>query len=362
MTRWIYRIISAAALPGLVTVSVLGTPPAVAQEEAAPTAAEDGPGPLDIATEVPPRPVKDGKGVLTFQLENDLFTGTDRHYTNGVRLSYLSAEDSVPDWIERPARALPLFPDEGNLRVAYAIGQNMYTPEDITVAAPQPDDRPWAGFTYGSIGLVNDAGDRLDRLELTLGVVGPASQAEESQKLVHRIIGSDKPEGWDNQLHNEPIINLAYDRTWRSWAESEYLGLEVDATPHVGGVLGNAFTYASTGIMFRVGDALPADYGPPLIRPSLPGSDFFVPQQTFGWYVFGGLEGRVVARNIFLDGNTFRDSPSVDRNWLVGEMQAGVAVTVDGVRLAYTHVFRTEEYDEQEAPDQFGAFSVSLRF
>ncbi|WP_404381505.1 lipid A deacylase LpxR family protein [Caenispirillum salinarum] len=355
----------ALALPALAAV------PAAAQEQPSPPRPGVKPDPLapgepaipgGINTEVRPRVVKDNKGIVTFQLENDLFTGTDRHYTNGVRLSYLSAENAVPDWVENAARPLPFFADEGNLRVSYALGQTMFTPEDITIAAPQPDERPWAGFTWGAIGLTNDAGSRLDNLELILGIVGPASQADDTQKLVHDIIKTTDPEGWDNQLHNEPVVNLSYKRTWRGWVESQALGLEVDAAPYVGGALGNAFTHGNVGLTVRFGDDLPADYGPPRIRPTLPGSDFFVPQQDFGWYVFAGMEGRLVARNIFLDGNTFRDSPSVEKNLLVGELQAGVAVTIGEVRLAYTHVVRSREYEGQDDLDRFGALSLSLRF
>lgn len=157
-------------------------------------------------------------------------------------------------------------------------------------------------------------------------------------------------------------MNLSYKRSWRSWIESEALGLELDATPYVGGALGNAFTHVNSGVVLRFGDDLPADYGPPRIRPTLPGSDFFIPQQTFGWYIFAGIDGRVVGRNIFLDGNTFRDSPSVDKKWLVGEVTAGVAMTIGGVRVAYTHVIRSREYEGQDENDRFGALSVSLRF
>ena len=37
-------------------------------------------------------------GVFGIQVENDLFGGnSDRHYTHGLRLSWLSAEGGVPD-------------------------------------------------------------------------------------------------------------------------------------------------------------------------------------------------------------------------------------------------------------------------
>ena len=69
-----------------------------------------------------------------------------------------------------------------------------------------------------------------------------------------------------------------------------------------------------------------------------------------------------VARNIFLDGNTFSDSHSVDKKLLVGSATAGLAVAWKGARIALTHVWRTKEFDGQDQPDRFGSLSVSVRF
>jgi hypothetical protein len=141
------------------------------------------------------------------------------------------------------------------------------------------------------------------------------------------------------------------------------LGVPFDLTPHAGGALGNVFTYANAGVMLRYGKDLPLDYGPPRIQPSVPGSGFFIPQHGFGWYLFSGIEGRVVARNIFLDGNTFRDSRSVDKEPLVGDLQFGIVITWRDLRLSYTHVLRTREFKSQgDRRDDFGALSLSLQF
>src|SRR3546814_8870959 len=104
--------------------------------------------------------------------------------------------------------------------------------------------------------------------------------------------------------------------------------LGVDVTPHLGAALGNVYTYGAGGLTLRFGEDLPDDYGPPRIRPALPGSDYFRPTDDFGWYFFAGAEGRIVARNIFLDGNTFKDSHSVDKRPLVADLQAGIAVNL----------------------------------
>ena len=98
------------------------------------------------------------------------------------------------------------------------------------------------------------------------------------------------------------------------------------------------------------------------IQPSVPGLGFFVPADQFAWYLFAGFEGRAVARNIFLDGNTFHDSRSVDKELLVGDLQGGIVLTWRGVRLTYTHVLRSPEFDGQDDSEQFGSVSLSVGF
>jgi hypothetical protein len=116
--------------------------------------------------------------------------------------------------------------------------------------------------------------------------------------------------------------------------------------------------------MARVGFNLPDDFGPPRIDPSLPGSYYFEPRKkgALGGYFFVGVDGRAVAHNIFLDGNTWQDSRHVDKIILVGDLEYGAAVTWNRFRLAYTHVFRTREFKTQRGADQFGALSLSVRF
>lgn len=317
---------------------------------------------LVLADDEVTRPNTDYSGSFTLAWENDIFSGHDDNYTNGVRLAWLSAENSTPGMIENIAKALPIFSADGHKRWGIEVGQNMYTPQDITIAAPQPNDRPWAGWTYASVNMLTDTGKELDNLVLTVGMVGPASGAAETQEFIHDTFGADTPEGWGNQLKNEPGIILTYEHKWRSLYEFSPFGFGFDVTPSAGGSVGNVYTHASAGLTARLGYDLPADYGPPLIRPNLPGSDFFVPSKRLGWYLFAGVEGRAVAQNIFLDGNTWRDSPSVEKKPWVGGAQAGIAFTYGDTRVAYTHILRTEEFYGQPRADEFGAVTLSWRF
>ena len=302
-------------------------------------------------------------GTLSVVLENDVFYGMDRHYTNGLMLSWVPGRDApTPEWLMMLARLMPWFPEQGEIRHGYAFGQSMFTPRDITIANPPLRDRPYAGWLYGTIELGVQSGRQRDQFGMTFGMVGPASLAGQTQKFVHRVLPGNEPQGWDTQLGNEPGIVATYQRSWRGVATSALSGAPLDFTPHIGAALGNVFTYGNAGVTMRYGKRLPNDYGPPRVQPGLAGFGDFSPVSGFGWYMFAGIEGRAVARNIFLDGNTFRDSRGVDKKHLVGDLQFGIVLDWPDMRLSYTHVLRTREFQTQECEDNFGSFSLSVKF
>jgi len=306
--------------------------------------------------------VEDDKGIFTFAVENDLFTGKDLGYTNGIRFSYVSSEESMPSYIRKASNYLPLLNKEGKKRISIAAGQSMYTPRNIRSDQFQEHDFLYAGWLYGSLGIISDTGSSYDNVVLTLGMVGPASRAEQTQKFVHHNVpGSAQPQGWNYQLKNEPGINFAYERKWRNLLEKKAFGVGVDLIPHVGTNLGNVYTNAAVGATFRLGYDLPADYGPPRIRPNLAGSDFFIPTKKLGGYLFTTVEMRAVARNIFLDGNSFQGGPSLDKRVMVQVLQYGATIIFKDARITYSNVLTSKEFKGQKNGTEFGALTFSLR-
>jgi hypothetical protein len=314
--------------------------------------------------------------ITSFQVENDRIAGTDRNYTNGLRLSLLFPEVGEGCWgeqerfaprgeLESWARSVPFPNPLPKRRWKMALGHSIFTPEDTDAEELIEDDRPYAGWLYLGFGVVTHDEEfrNYEALNLDIGVVGPLAQGEFVQNEFHRVINVAEADGWDNQLENEPGVMLSYERKWKLRAPGELLGLQFDFLPHLGATVGNVMTYAAAGSTFRVGAGLPdQDFGPPRIRPSVPGSDFFTREDEIGWYLFGGGEARAVARNIFLDGNTVADSHSVAKNNLVYEVQGGVAVSYDRARLVFTTVLRSPEEENDERYDLFGALTLGLRF
>jgi lipid A 3-O-deacylase len=324
-----------------------------------------------LLSAAPPAAVRadDGQRVSAIEENDSLFFNSDKHYTQGLRLGWLGPDVARDNEWNEPFDALggflPVFgtgEGERSRRYALSFGQSFFTPKVLTANPPDPNDRPYAGWLYLGADLLQDTDRKmLEHLELQVGVVGPAALGKPVQKEWHDIIGATEPKGWDAQLHDEPGLVLSYERKWRfTLAEDDAIG--IDVIPELGASLGNVFTYGEGGGMLRFGRNLQADYGPARMRPALSGTDYFNRDYLdgdFGLYGFLGAQGRAVARNIFLDGNSFRSSPSVDKEPVVADLQAGVSLFwLSGARLDAAVVYRTREFEGQNHGDMFGIVSL----
>ncbi len=309
--------------------------------------------------------------------ENDsLYFHTDKHYTQGLRLSFLSPPIEPGNWVNEffdAAGAIPtVFANDGEntRRTAFFLGQSIFTPKNIDIKPPDPHDRPYGGWLYVGASFLQETGNQLENLEFDLGVVGPAALGKEVQNDWHQFIGIHQAKGWSSQIQNEPGLVISYERLWR--VPVPFLGQigadgvenGVDIVPQIGGSVGNVFTYGEAGGLLRIGRHLEADYGPVRIRPALSGTDYFNPAHLgddVGYYLFLGAQGRVVGRNIFLDGNSFRQSPSVARKIFVADLEGGISVFwASRIRLNFSVVRRTEEFEGQRTPDVIGTAALAF--
>ncbi len=303
---------------------------------------------------------------LSFVWENDVFGGTDSNYSNGVMLSLTTSPRDKPFVIGPLSNAVADQPwmSDRRWRTTYAVGHSIFTPEDISTAVPDPQQRPYAGFAYASTTLTGESPNKkfIDSAQLVVGLVGDVAGGEWVQSEFHQLVNGVSPQGWRFQLKDEIAFTTRFEHLQRVALHTDG-PLEWDAFINGGVAVGTLETSGTIGGMVRIGDDLEADYGgPPRVRPALSGANFFSGSGSWGWYLFAGIEGRVVAHDLFLDGNTYRDSRSVDRDWFVYDGQVGVAVRSGRARLAFTFVHRSEEFDTQTGPQRFGAGSLSWRF
>lgn len=276
----------------------------------------------------------------TFKFDDDILKipglkNYDKNYTDGYELSD-EREDNK-----------------------YYIGQLAYTPGHKQLSVPQPDDRPYAGYAYAGWKANYVRSQNIqDTFGIQLGIVGPHSYAGRVQKEFHKLIGQKVPKGWGTQLHDEPQLMAIAERKFR-FPVNKY----IDFIDTIGANLGTPFTQAYAGPLLRVGYNLPLSFNssdPIFPRVAHPGET--PPKPTSSLYGFAGVYGRAVAANVFLDGNSWHDSASIDKNIFVGEGRLGIAGEYKGYRLGYTYVVLLEEYKGENNGMDFGEIMFSKDF
>ena len=309
---------------------------------------------------------------VTLMEENDTVVRTDRHYTQGLKITCLASEkpETNEGWVARTGRWLPQTGFEPEtVRWGISLGQNIYTPSDISVATLMENDRPYAGFLYTSFSVqrrtyLPEHYAQMDHWQAVFGVIGAASFAEEAQNTVHRLRNIGEAQGWKYQLKTEPGIAMQYERCWQL-STGQAHGWEAQVLPHAGASLGNVGTYGAAGGQVRAGWHIPGGFGVNTIDSIVPlsgGLPIDGSGPCFGFYFFGGVEGRAVGYNTFLDGNIFQDSHHVTKYPLVGDLKFGGAFTFKYVDLVYTHTLRTKEYVGQPQTDSFGSLALRVNW
>ncbi len=319
--------------------------------------------------------------------ENDswvLVGGSDDAFTNGLRLAlgrHPNANLPLADRLQEKWFPRQVSNDAGErirrtrkANSAVVIGQNFFTPREITDYDVDPRDRPYAGLWYlgARIDITEDPElepgtedeDLLVRtpfqsqiqhsFELDVGVLGQGAGGRPVQSAVHAAISTHRiPKGWSNQIKNSPAVSLLYMIRQRfGW---EFF----DVVPHGGVTLGTTQTYPYAGLSLRLGWGLSG-------FPTLLGRNtslFGVSRSAWEFGVTGGIEGRYFVRNSFVEGSLFRSAPGIDAVRGVGDYRLGLFLRVVDWRFDYMFVRRSAEVGErgpsERLYDNYGSLQLS---
>ncbi len=278
---------------------------------------------------------------------------TDRHYTHGGKLVYLAQPHW--QWLEDFSNWDAAGTEQAvDTAVGFFIGQNIYTPDNPGHPSQRKsEDMYFAGWLYGGMFVQRATNDVLEHIELNVGVIGPSSKAEEVQDEIHEWLRSDKPEGWENQISDEPAADFTYVRQYRITDGPLKPTDKTDVIAEYGFTAGSVHRHVQAGLTFRYGFNLGNTFGPG--RMNLPsGISIFRKKTDKSGYFFARFGARAVEYNRFLTGL----SPEP----LVGELQIGAVYTYKSFEIGYSQTFFTQEFKEQSGKDSLGTVSVSYLF
>lgn len=279
---------------------------------------------------------------------------TDRHYTHGTKLVYLTQPKW--QWLEDFSQWHFADVDEPvDTAVGFFLGQNIYTPDHVDDPAKRSDDdMVFAGWLYTGMFAQRATDHLLDHLELSVGVIGPSSKAEQVQKSIHDLLNSDDPVGWDDQLSDELAVDLTVMRKQRlqnGWFKPTE---STDFITEYGFTGGSVLCYLQAGITARYGFNLDGTFGPG--RLALPSGISTLRKNQSGrsGYLFARATGKAVGYNRFLTG--------LDTEPMVGEFQVGAVYLYKKLEIGYSQTFFTQEFTEQSGNDSIGALTLSWKF
>jgi len=303
---------------------------------------------------------------------------TDNQFTNGFTVQKHSTIGADVDELRGAipmgkGLARRILPNREDLyyRKALIIGQNMTTPNDIEEMDIILDDLPYMGLLAAQSSWVAFNDNELTGFGIDVGIVGEASLAEQVQSAVHSLIDSTDPQGWDNQLDDEPVIGFHFLRKKKLWNRPYFDG---GFTAH--GAVGNWLTGADLGLEIRfgrkpdgfaytqdpIGRGLPYDAALPR-RDGRAEIYFSLQARAFAWAVFMPLEG-----NTFASGNEWTDNNTIDPENLAGQLLGGFHVVRNSWGLHFTWLITTDLVDKnslgqgRESEGDFGTIMVEWRF
>ncbi|WP_308365199.1 lipid A deacylase LpxR family protein [Microbulbifer sp. TB1203] len=306
---------------------------------------------------------------ITLRIDNDLFAGNDRGYSNGVGLGFLSQtvdnfqDERLPASYRGLNNGLTWLQPKGytEYNMALGLGHGIFTPGDWRQGGLIEDDRPYAGVLVVGVKYNGRNDCDMRSTSFDIGIVGPSARGKELQQGVHKLVGSEKFRGWDNQIGDEIVFRLSTRKLRRFQFKRPPDTWQQDLILRSGGSIGNLSTYADIGAEWRFGPRLPDNFGS---APLLPVSENTVPTRNRAFmprleiHGFVTLSLRAVFHDITLDGNTWKDSHSVQRNPLVADLGVGVAGSYGKWKFAFARYLRSREFEEQAELPQLGSLAV----
>ncbi len=303
--------------------------------------------------------------LVTLTMENDIFAGQDGGYTNGIAISwgYGAAPDifdlEAAQWLKSLANKTYLADFDGNKAFTYIVFQGMQTPENIASQELQSNDLPYAGLLGGGISLHAWDDITAHQLNMTVGIVGPASLAEDAQKIIHRMTSSDKPQGWDHQLGNELVFAVNARKSWR--IRESFNGIDFDLIAAVEGGGGTLQSSLATSFIARFGTNLESTHHLATVLPGREVNPLAGSIKNHFYFYLGGQAAYFI-NDIFVDGNTFKSSHSLPLEHERYIFSTGAAWNWEqwGLLLSMAHTSSPTSISSKRA--KFGSLSISYRF
>ena len=296
----------------------------------------------------------DANTYLRLHYENDFFTDQDLYYTQGINMEF------VHPLFQRFFVSKVLISGGDHQQVGIAIEHNGYTPTSTSSDAILYGDRPFAAalmFKTFAISRFDSLHKRITS-SLTLGVIGPAAGGKAMQSTIHQWVNDAQPLGWQNQIHNDVVINYEVGMERSLFKGSKAFLVTAFGTLHAG----TLSTKLSSGIVFMAGRINPRIAS---VFGSNSSSTSSTKQRKLTFHFYWQPLVNVVGYDATLQGGVFNNSSPYtisadDLTRFTFQSNIGLVMNVGKVYLEYFNTFLTKEF-ETGLSHKWGGLRVGAR-
>jgi lipid A 3-O-deacylase len=273
----------------------------------------------------------------------------DGYYTNGFNFSFQKL-------------AIPHDPRTQKVIMRYEVGQKIFNPRKYSITDPALMDRPFAGYLYVKVSRSRFFKSNANlQYGVMLGLLGPSSGAQSIQRSYHKLINIYEVQGWGYQLKSEASINLQAQYT-HPLLGSPKRGFSADLHGVTHASLGNAFTNAAGGVLFRMGLIEDADQSAAWnsrLHSSTPAY-----HNRHEAFLFFQPEILYQAYNATMEGGLFRKDKGpvvADVNPVLYQHRLGLVYVWRPFTVSFAIIHRTREVKHQYRKENYASIGVSYR-
>lgn len=301
---------------------------------------------------------KDKYQMISLVSENDayskIFVRNNEKIYIGHYLSYTSQE--FDDSFLNKIKLLSYLSDSSYSRFNISLNQEIHTPMNKYATTILNNDMLYGSAIYASLSSINRTKSFVEQLGVDIGFVGPLALGKQTQNFINKITSTSPSLGWNNQIKNEFLLNLNYGVIYR-W---NFIEDFFDILPQGQIFLGNDYTAISAGARMRIGYGMKNDFGIQKYKSSF--SSIAV-DDGLKIYFLAGINGSIVGRNIFIQGNTFGGVKSgLSLNPFVYDCEVGFVVGYKNVSFSYLFTRTSKEFKKQINFHNYGSLRLDIIF
>ena len=286
---------------------------------------------------------------LSVSIENDIFLGSDNNYSHATEIKWNMSHGTNEVFL-----------------TSIGLRQFFYTPDNIALGNTiQPYERDYCGVAEGFYQMWRKEtvlGDpEYVMYELDFGVLGPMALGAQTQSYAHRIIpGNIQPQGWDNQMPNEPILNGYMERHHNFIVTGDRKSWSVVTDGVYGGSLGTTWINTFGGAEARLGYNIPDFVADNTFTMKAVNGNM---EENHNFYSYVKFEAKeyAQARNSTLGDSLFQDHPyGRTLTPAFAETTVGLVIGYDKLSFCYLLTKRSDEYYGQAKPMDYGTLIINF--